>query len=205
MAERTVVKKVDNAVLYSDGTILLKGVRASYPHVLVPREGDNDEGKKVKRWDVVGLLPKGTHQAAKNLVKGEIDRILAEKKIKLGSDRRFLKNGDDAGKDGYEGHFTVSASETKKPIVKDRDKRRMTDDEDDRFYGGCWINILIRPWYQDNKYGKRINAGLAAVQFLRDDEPLGEGGRITEDDVDNSFDDESEGWEGDDGDDGDDL
>lgn len=201
MAERTVVKKVENAVLYSDGTILLKNLRASYPHVLMPREEANDEGKKTKKWDLVGLMQKTTHRAAKDLVKGEIDRILAEKKAKIATDKRFLKNGDEAGKDGYEGHYTISASETKKPIVKDRDKRKMADDEDDRFYGGCWVNALIRPWWQDNKYGRRVNAGLVAVQFLRDGEPMGEGSRISEDDVDETFDDESQGWEGAEGDD----
>lgn len=199
MAERTVVKKVENAVLYSDGTILLKNVRASYPHVLAARDSTDDNGKKKKGWDITVLLSKTTHRAAKDLVKSEIDRIMAEKKTKLSSERKFLKNGDDAGKDDYQGHYTVRASETKKPIVKDRDKRRMSDDEDDRFYGGCWVNILIRPWWQDNSFGKRVNAGLAAVQFLRDDEPLGDTNRINEDDVDDTFDDESQGWE--DGDD----
>lgn len=58
----------------------------------------------------------------------------------------------------------------------------MTEDEKvaDMVYGGCWAHILIRPWYQDGKkvgagYGKRVNAGLVGVQFIRDDEPFGEG------------------------------
>jgi hypothetical protein len=38
---------------------------------------------------------------------------------------------------------------------------------------GYWYNILIRPWYQDNKFGKRLNAGLVGVQFVRKDEPFG--------------------------------
>ena len=87
MAERTVVKKVENAVLYSDGTILLKNLRASYPHVLMPREEANDEGKKTKKWDLVGLMQKTTHRAAKDLVKGEIDRILAEVRYFAGGER----------------------------------------------------------------------------------------------------------------------
>jgi hypothetical protein len=30
-------------------------------------------------------------------------------------------------------------------------------------------------WAQDNQYGKRINAALRAVQFVKDGAPFGEG------------------------------
>ena len=65
-------------------------------------------------------------------------------------------------------------------------------------YAGCWVNILIRPWWQNSaKWGKRVNAGLTAVQFVRDDEPFGQG-RITSEDVDETFDefaDEASGYD----------
>lgn len=199
MSERTVTREVPNAKLYSDDTILLKGVRLSYPHVLKPRRQTNDDGKEVIRWDLVALLPKSTHSQAKDLVKSEIDRLCNDKRAKLGNDRKFLRNGDDANKPGYEGHYTIAAGETNKPSVRDRDRRPMKDDEDDRFYGGCWANVLIRPWFQDNKYGKRVNAGLVAVQFLRDGDRLAEGSSVSEEAIDQTFDDESQGWE--DGDD----
>ncbi len=32
---------------------------------------------------------------------------------------------------------------------------------------------MIRLWYQDNHYGKRINASLRNVQFVKDGEPFG--------------------------------
>jgi hypothetical protein len=64
--------------------------------------------------------------------------------------------------------------------------------DDDVIYAGCWVHILIRPWWQDSaEWGKRVNAGLTAIQFCRDDEPFGES-RITPEDVDNTFDDFSE-------------
>ena len=53
-------------------------------------------------------------------------------------------------------------------------------------YGGCWVNILVRPWFQNNKYGKRVNAGVVAVQFRKDDEPFGSG-RISDDEIDEAF------------------
>ena len=35
---------------------------------------------------------------------------------------------------------------------------------------------VIDVWAQNNQYGKRINAQLDGVQFVRDGEPFGEGG-----------------------------
>ena len=68
------------------------------------------------------------------------------------------------------------------------------------FYGGCYVDMLIRPWGQDNKFGKRVNAALVAVQFKRAGERFGKG-RLGADDIDDSFDaDESDsgGWDDDD-------
>lgn len=203
MSERTVVKQSSDgfATLYSDGTIKLKGLRWSYPHLLVPFEGENDDGKKVKKYGVVGLMPKKTHGPAKNLLTAEIDRMCKEAKITVAADKKFLRNGDDSGKPDYEGYYTVSTSETRKPKVRGRDgKSVLTEADAEKVYGGCWGTLLIRPWTMINNYGKRINSGIVAAQFVRDDEPFGDGARITDDDIDESFEDESQGWEDDESD-----
>ena len=80
-------------------------------------------------------------------------------------------------------------------------KREPLSEEDDVVYGGVIVNVLIRPWAQDNKFGKRINANLVAVQFVRDGERFGQ----ARPDINEHFGDE-EGGDGDsgfgDGDDG---
>lgn len=204
MADRRVVKEVANAVKYSDGTILIKGVRFSYPHVLVPKAGTDDAGKPTApTFGIVGMMPKRTHVAAKDLLKEAIQDILTANKIaELPAARLFLRNGDEEGKspgkEMYKGHFLFSAreQESRPPSVRDKDGRTKLGRTDaSRVYGGCWGNVLIRPWYQNNSYGKRMNAGLSAVQFLRDDAAFGEG-RITEETVDDTFSDESSADEG---------
>lgn len=200
--ERTVVKKVSNAVLYSDGTIRIDNVRFSYPHLDEPYAGKDDEGKAGKaKYGVVGMLPKKTHTAAKDLIKHAINELLKENDAKVSTDKWFLRDGDNAEQAEYEGHFIVSARESKRPTCRDKKGNTLEiEDIPDVFYGGCWGNMFIRPWYQDGKkvgagYGKRINAGLIAVQFVRDDEPFGEG-RINDDGV---FDEvESEDFDNDD-------
>ena len=200
--ERTVVKKVQNAVLYSDGTIRIDNVRFSYPHLDEPYAGKDDDGKAGKaKYGVVGMLPKKTHTAAKDLIKYAINELLKENDAKVSTDKWFMRDGDNAEQAEYEGHFIVSARESKRPTCRDKKGNTLEiEDIPDVFYGGCWGNMFIRPWYQDGKkvgagYGKRINAGLIAVQFVRDDEPFGEG-RINDDGV---FDEvESEDFDNDD-------
>lgn len=187
--QRTVVKKVENAVLYSDGTIRIDKIRCSYPHLNKPYAGKNRNGEDGNpKFGIVGLLPKETHKAAKDLIKEVIEKLSKENDTKVATDKWFLRDGDQSDKPENEGMFTVSAREARRPNVRDRDGSVMDPAEiADKIYGGCWVNILIRPWYQDGVkigagYGKRMNAGLVAVQFFKDDEPFGEG-RINDEGV----------------------
>jgi hypothetical protein len=183
---REIKKRVKNAILYTDGTIRISGVRFSYPHLKKPYKGDDDKGEA--KFGVVGLMPKKTHRAAKDLIKERIDELLAENKVKaLAADKKFLRDGDQSGKDGYEGMYTVSARESRRPPLRNRDNSVVEpEDAAEVFQPGFWGDILIRPWYQNNKFGKRVNAGLSSVQFVKKDEVFGEG-RISDDDLDDTF------------------
>lgn len=207
---RTIVKEVPNAVVYSDGTILLKNVRISYPAVFKMKEQtDPKTGKVSKAYSCTGLLPKKTHEAAKKLLQAEMTAILKanNKGEKLASDRKFLKDGDpkdedDVGKPENAGMWIVSSREaTKRPSTLSNKKDLKTGkakrldpekpEDVEVIYGGCWGNMLIRLWWQNNAYGKRINAGIVAVQRVRtppgcDDTPFG-AGRISDDDLDETF------------------
>jgi hypothetical protein len=52
--------------------------------------------------------------------------------------------------------------------------------EDHEFapYSGCHANAIINIWAQNNKWGKRVNAGLTGVQFLRHDVRLSGAGKV---------------------------
>jgi hypothetical protein len=204
-SKREIVTKVENAVLYSDGTILVKNVRASYAHLHKPQASENDDGTKGEpKYSVVGMLPKKTHKAAAQLIIKRRDEILAEKKMKIAKDKFCLKDGDDSDKEEYAGHWTLSARESRKPALRNKDKSKIEDSDGDVLYSGCYINMLVRLWPQDNKFGKRVNAGLSAVQFFKDGEPFGEG-RLSDEDLDDTFDDDDDGDGGFGGDDDDGL
>lgn len=206
MPQRTILKtdadpskgKVGTYKLYDDGTILLINVRLSYPHVGTKGKFTDDDGKVSERWGVKGLMPKKTHGAAKEVLKGMIDDLItanktafkAGEKVMLPPDRKFLADGDKTSKTENEGCFVFSCSDVKnKPSARDRKGRPLTVEEaDSLFYGGCFGNVLIRPWFQNNKkWGKRVNANFCAVQFYKDGEPFGEG-RLSEEDLDDTFD-----------------
>ncbi len=186
---RKAAKKVKNAVLYDDGLIRISNVRFSYPHLRKPYKGKDDKGEA--KFGITALLPKDTHKAAKALIQERIDEVMKENKVKaLAADKKFLRDGDESDKPENEGSWTVSARETRRPALRDEDKEIVDpENADEVFYGGAWGSVLIRPWYQNNDYGKRVNAGLSAVRKSRDDEPFGEG-RISDEDVDEAFDDD---------------
>jgi hypothetical protein len=180
-AKRTVVKKVTNAVLYSDNCIRIDNVILSYPHLDKPfgREGGP------AKYGFVALAPKETHQAVKELCVEVINKLLTENKAgKIGSDRKFIRDGDDTGKEENEGMWVVSAREDNRPTCRDENGEKLTELEvREKFYGGCKVHVLIRPWFQNHKeHGKRVNAGAVSVVFVEDGEPFGEG-RVSDDDI----------------------
>lgn len=188
---RTPVKKVKNAILYDDGTIKVMNVRYSHPHLDKPYKGKNDSGEA--KFSVTGMLGKDTHVAAKKLIDARIEEVMKENKVKaLASDKKFLKDGDESDKPEYEGFWTISCRESRRPPLRDIDKEIVDpSDAKEVFYGGCWGSILLRPWYQNNDFGKRVNAGLVAVRKSKDDEAFGEG-RITDEEVDEAFNDDED-------------
>lgn len=195
MSALEVKKRVKNAVLYTNGMIRIDNVRCSFPHLAKAFAGKSDDGKEGKpKFGIVGMLPKGTHKEAKDLIVEAINKLLQDagkgnEPIKVAADKKFIRNGDDQERPEYADHWTVSAREERRPSVRDQRGNLVLETEriEDMVYGGCFVNILIRPWYQDGQkvgkgYGKRVNAGLVGVQFARDGESFGEG-RIDDSDA----------------------
>lgn len=83
-------------------------------------------------------------------------------------DRLALHNGNNKPDyAGYPGNYFINARNKSRPLVTDRNKN-VLGPSDGKPYAGCYVNGYIELWAQDNKYGKRINATLRAVQFVKD-------------------------------------
>jgi len=160
--------------------IKLKNVRLSYPHLYKAKAfGDGAEGEP--KYNAAFIMDPETKIGRINiaLIEDAIDHAMNEKwpkgAPKLSSAKKCLRSGDDLEevKDGYEGMVYLTASESKRPRVLDIDSEDVRDGDEGAPYAGCFVDAIVRVWAQDNKYGKRVNAGLIAVKFREDGEAFG--------------------------------
>ena len=159
--------------------ITLKNVRLSFPSLFQRSSFDGKEGK----FEATFLFPK-TDEATYKLVMDAIEACKVENKnTKIASDKLCIKDGDEIEYDGYEGMWAVKASNNKRPTLITGSKEPIVED-DNILYAGCYVNAMIEPWSQSNKYGKRINSNLLGIQFVKDGEPFGDGQKDVTDDFD---------------------
>ena len=162
--------------------IVLKNVRLSFPSLFTKSVYEGKEGK----YSATFLLDKKDTKT-KKLLDEAIAKAIAEAKIKIPSANTFLQDGDEKEYEGFEGHWSIKASNAKRPVVIDRDKTPLTAD-DEKLFAGCYVNGMIDIWIQNNGYGKRVNANLYGVQFVKEGEPFGNSGPVSEKVID-EFDD----------------
>jgi hypothetical protein len=106
----------------------------------------------------------------------------AVKKEIEAKDRTALHDGDTKSSyAGFAGNLYVSARSKTRPLVIDRDKTPLTP-QDGKPYAGCYVNSSIELWAQDNNFGRRINASLRGVQFVKDGDPFAGGNSASTDD-----------------------
>lgn len=163
--------------------IHLKGVRLSFPSIFKKSVYDGKEGK----YEATFLISKKDTVLKKQL-DAKIAKIIADAKIKVPSDKVCLKDGDESEYDGYADNWSLKASNAKRPTVVNRDGSQLAE-EDDVVYAGCYVYAIIDFWVQNNKYGKRVNANLYGIKFLKDGEPFGAGPIDVSDDFDEVEDD----------------
>lgn len=86
--------------------------------------------------------------------------------------------------DGFEGMFSLNASNVSRVPVIDRDTTPLTP-QDGKPYGGCYVDCSVDLWAQDNSWGKRINAKLRWVQFRSDGDAFSGGAPVSQDEFEN--------------------
>lgn len=182
---------MSKVIFRDDGIIVIKDVRLSYEHVFQMWTKNAADPKERPRYSATFILPKDTHAAEIEAIKKHL--IATQKEVfkqRLPDGALFMRDGDSTGKEEYAGAMIVVASQTdpkQRPVVVDRDGRTPIVEADDKVYSGCFVNGMIRPWTQNNQHGKRINANLYGVQFLRDGDRFSTSSRPPADEM---FDDE---------------
>jgi len=203
--------------------IILKDVRLSFPDLGEPKSYQ-DDSKNPRRWGATVLVPQDSEQCkavdkmirsvltekfaskckatakktAQQVLDDLIDEILADKKATC------WVNGDKKPYDGYEGNMALTAyryEDKGRPIVMDNDKspiyaanNELMPGKGGRIYGGCYVNVKLEIWAQDNKTGKGVRATLQVVQRARSGDAFGGGAAPSAD----GFDEVAEGVDADD-------
>lgn len=217
MAQLQLLKSGKNFQVYTDGTqkLIKLGGRFSYPAFGKKKLNKGEDGKADREnWGGVIMLPKATHKEAYD----ELVAICEEIRSKSMNDKTnkpgviiepqnfCYKDGDTKEDEAMHGHWLVTFSDSnRQPVIRRKNGEVMMDvsEIDGLFYGGCWGNVLLRPWYFNGKakgdsktYPKRISSGFTGAQFVKDGEPFG-AGRIDDTDAWGSVDDD--GLDDDDG------
>jgi hypothetical protein len=153
--------------------IQLPNVRLSFPSLFTHGTFNGDSTGK---FEATFILDEKDHADAIKMLRSEIKKLIKEdlKGSKLGADRVCLQMGDQ-DRPEYEGKFTIKTSTKKRPMLINRDKTPIVE-EDGVLYAGCYVNAIVSLWAQNNGYGKRINGQLDGIQFVRDGDAFGDAG-----------------------------
>ncbi|MBT8152731.1 DUF2815 family protein [Epibacterium ulvae] len=165
--------------------IMIKDARVSFPHLFTPPTINGEEGK----CGATLMLDPETHKKVVAQIEDRISELsqFKFKGRKLPSEKLCMRAGEDKGRPEYDGTLVLSANCKDRPVVLRGDGRtRVHEERDSQIYAGCYVNAKVRLWAQDNQYGKRINAELVAIQFMRDGDPL-DGSYVSEDEAVEGF------------------
>lgn len=160
--------------------VILKNARLGFPALWEPKAMDADSKP---RYGAALIIPPDHPQVDE--LNNAIDKVGAEKwgvkgaatvKALRQADKVCLHDGNlKADYDGFEGNLYVSAAspgDGPAPTVVDRARNRVGK-ADGIVYAGCYVNAVIDVWAQDNGFGKRVNASLSGIQFVRDGDAFG--------------------------------
>lgn len=153
--------------------ITLPNVRLSFPHLFTPHAMEETQEPK---FSATFLFTNDQHAALLDRIDIMIDRLALDEFKKKISFKRCLRDGNEKSElEGYgDGTSFLTATNKARPGVVDRRLNPIAE-ADGIIYAGCYVNATIRLWVQNNQWGKRVNAQLRAVQFVKDGPSFGAG------------------------------
>lgn len=151
--------------------ITLPNVRLSFPHLFTAHA--MEEGQEQK-FSAAFLFDNTEHATLLDRIEAITDRLILDEFKKKITIKRCLRDGNEKPElEGYgDGVSFLSASSKIRPVVVDRLRNPLVE-SDGKMYPGCYVNATIRLWVQNNQWGKRVNAALRGVQFVKDGTSFG--------------------------------
>lgn len=159
----------------------LSPVRLSFPHLFNAHAMKDAAGKEQEpKFSATFLFD--NNNADHSAIMDQLDRLadrlcLDEFKKPRGPWLKYcLRDGNEKSDlEGYgDGTSFLTASNKARPGVVGRTLSPIVE-ADNVIYAGCYVIATVRLWVQNNGWGKRINAQLRAVQFVKDGDSFGAG------------------------------
>lgn len=177
--------------------IYLSNVRLSFPHIAEPQRTRNEQtGAERVSYNADFVMPpdhpgfaqfmqrygqmamekwKEHAQAVMNLIQNDRKTRCYGRGEEKVSKKTFQPY------DGYVGMVFISAGRETPPQIIQGDGTPVDPANTmavqalaRKLYGGCRVNVAVKPWLQENKHGRGIRCDLLAIQFAGDDKPFGE-------------------------------
>lgn len=171
-------------------------VRLSYAFLFKPRKRDGDGEDREPQYSTAILIPKNTPEGRETYKKlrAAQQAALEEGKAKLGGTipkkwKDTIHDGDEeADLDNnpeYAGHWYLTASNTRKPGLIDRDRDPILEESD--LYSGCYARVSLNAYAYNYQGTKGVTFSLRNVQKLADGEAFGGVNTAPEDDFDDEY------------------
>lgn len=167
---------------------MLNNVRCSFITLGEPEYYGGQKSKPTdkRRWSATALIP--VDSPLRKQVDAMIEEVAKEKWEKkwqtvmenVRADPKACCFVDGKRKDyeGYAGHWALTAHRNEdkgRPLVFDSDKspiykpnNELYEGKAGRIYSGCYVNMQIEFWPQDNNNGKAVRATLLGIQRKAD-------------------------------------
>jgi hypothetical protein len=180
--------------------IYLSNVRLSFPHLIEPQKSqfpDPVTGAYKLSYNCEVIMPEnhaGHVQFQAQIVAmantkwadkaaGILKMIMLDRKSRCFGDGNTKVSAKTLKLyDGYENNVYVTAGRESKPQVFQANGKPVAEEDSmayqqvtRKMYGGCRVNVAVKPWLQDNKFGRAIRCDLVAIQFAGDDTAFGDG------------------------------
>lgn len=172
--------RMSNLFVYEPSEPLEEGQKAKYRGRFILENSKQDEA--IRDAILEACTDKFGDKAGQKLFDKIIDN--PEKCCYRDGDDNTDDNGD--VRDGFEGNMYIAANSLKKPLMIDRARDEVGEDEG-LIMSGNYANVKIDIYAYEHKKSKAkgVTAQLMGIQFVAEGEPLGGGGRrATTDDFD---------------------
>ena len=177
--------------------LMLTDVRCSF---LTLGEPEQYQDKGPFRWSATALVPyesplrKKVEDALKQVAREKWEKKWENIYESLIVDPKGCCwiDGKRKDYDGYQGHFALTAhryQDKGRPLVMDTDKspiykpnNEVYEGKGGHIYSGCFVNMQVEFWAQQNDNGKGLRASLLGIQRVRDGDAFGGGAAPSADD-----------------------